>query len=217
MSAKKDIVRYIKAGVSFGEKKVFENFSLDVDAGEKVCITGPSGIGKTTLLNLVLGFALPSSGEVEVMGKPVNAMNLRWIRSHTAWIPQDIVVSSETAESFLYLPFHFKQNKLKMPEKKRVEHVLEKLGLETQILGQAMASLSGGQKQRIAIASALLLLKPLMLIDEPTSALDHTTSALVAAAVLEFKEMTVISVSHDDIWKDTMDRAVALESYLSPS
>lgn len=207
----KNITGIFKLSLAFGKLQLFHNADLSIQEGERVCITGPSGSGKTTFLNLLMGFQQASEGEVRILGTLLREDNVKEIRAKMAWLPQEISVDAETGRELLMLPFSFRQNRKHKPEEDRIASLLASLNLEADLLEQKTDTLSGGQKQRLALASCLLLHKPLLLLDEPSSALDDASVDAVADALEALPDVTLISVSHDERWFRRMQRVVNIE------
>jgi len=206
-----NITGIFKLSLAFGKQQLFHNADLSIRQGEKVCITGPSGSGKTTFLNLLMGFQQASEGEVRILGTLLREDNVKEVRAKMAWLPQEISVDAETGRELLMLPFSFRQNRKHKPEEDRIASLLTSLNLETDLLEQKTDTLSGGQKQRLALASCLLLQKPLLLLDEPSSALDDASVDAVADALEALPDTTLITVSHDERWFRRMERIIKIE------
>lgn len=198
--------------LSFGAREVFRNLNVEVMPGEKVCLSGPSGSGKTTFLNLLMGFQTPDKGGVWTLGEEVDKTSIRRLRTNIAWLPQEISLDAETGRDLLLAPLRFKTNRHLLPDENQVRRILDDLILEPELLDQQSDTLSGGQKQRIALASCLLLQRPLLLLDEPTAALDDDSANAVASLVMALKDVTLISVSHDERWLRQMDRVIPLNN-----
>jgi ABC-type multidrug transport system ATPase subunit len=199
--------------VKFDGKVLYKNFSMEVNQGEKVSLAGESGTGKTTFINILLGFLPFQEGEIYVFDKKLNADNIHLIRSNIAYVPQELRVSLNSVSEMLYTPFQFKRNKDLYPSKQKLLSVLNALNLKDEILDKDLDEISGGQKQRLAIASALMLEKPLLIMDEPTSALDSNTIEKVAAQVLKNNQNTVLSTSHNPIWTNLSDKIYNLDNH----
>lgn len=195
--------------ISF-EKPVIENFSMIVPEGEKIAIVGSSGIGKSTILNSLMGFVRIQSGEIKINNLSLNASNIRLIRKQICWLPQELSMQFEMVEDLFYYPFSFAQNKPAMPPKSLVEEVLNKLKLDSDIMSKKTDEISGGQKQRVALASQLLLNKPILLMDEPSSALDDDSQKAVLDFIRSLSNVTLVSATHNYKWIDCMDRVVHL-------
>ncbi|MFJ1748953.1 thiol reductant ABC exporter subunit CydD [Streptomyces sp. NPDC088116] len=188
--------------------------TLTVEPGETVALVGPSGIGKTTLLNVLLGFAVPDEGHVRVDGRELSSLDLdRW-RERIAWVPQQPHVFAGTIAENV---------RLARPDADDTE-VREALrnagadafvaalpqGLET-VLGEDGAGLSAGQRQRLALARAFLADRPLLLLDEPTAALDGETEAGIVDAVRRLTAgRTVLLVVHRPALLALADRVIPL-------
>lgn len=192
--------------LSFGEKVILQDLTFDIPRGQHTVFQGESGVGKTTLLKLLLGFLKPSTGAIR-FHRDIDTGD---IRNHTAWLPQDLDLGSGKVEQLIQQPFSFKNNRLKRPGRQKLIATLDQLGLAEQILDQSFPSLSTGQRQRVGLGICHLLDKPLMLLDEPTSALDTSSKQRAASLLLAHANKTVISTSHDPFWIEHADHIISL-------
>ncbi|MDO1449604.1 ABC transporter ATP-binding protein [Rhodocytophaga aerolata] len=186
--------------VGFEKDIVLNNLSFEVEKGAKVAIKGLSGSGKSTLLKTLMGFIIPQSGEIKILGKPLHKNHILYIRSNIAWLPQELNLSLNNARDLLIMPFSFARNKALTPDEKDIESIFFDLGLECNLLNKSLHEISGGQKQRIALASCVLLKRPLLFLDEPTSALDAISKHKVISYLFGNPELTILSLSHDEDW-----------------
>lgn len=196
---------------SFGDRKIFDRFSLSLYKGEKVVIKGRSGTGKSTLLNFIMGFLMPDEGSVKINGEELNRESISGIRKLMVWLPQGALIAGDgTVTDAIMHPFSFAGNKSIKPEKNTIIEEGMKLGLGKGIIESRFEELSGGEKQRVGLLICKLLKRPLMLLDEPTSALDKQSVELSAEYLLGDRQATVLSTSHDELWLDSCDRVVEL-------
>ena len=197
--------------ISFGNEIVHKDFYLSVKKGEKLAITGESGRGKTTLLNVLAGVIPDYEGEISIDKIVLSSKTVYEIRSKMAWLPQDTSLNVGSVEDLLLAPFLFAQNKEKKPTKEDISAILHAFDLSEELLLKKVNEISGGQKQRVILASCLLLNKPLLLIDEPTSALDNAVKEKVADYILKQSDITVIAVTHDHYWIENSDNVLHLK------
>lgn len=190
--------------------------SLTVEPGETVALVGPSGVGKSTLLNVLLGFVEPTAGRIRVGGVDLAEADLADWRSRIAWVPQ---------RPHLYAGSIAENVRLARPDADdaalRTALVdagaagfVDALpdGADT-VLGEDGTGLSAGQRQRLALARAFLADRPVLLLDEPTASLDGATEAEVVAAVRRLAVgRTVLLVVHRPALLEVADRVVRLES-----
>ncbi|HKJ46817.1 MAG TPA: ABC transporter ATP-binding protein [Balneolales bacterium] len=196
--------------LKFGNEVVLNKFNLTIEEHEKIVIKGTSGIGKSTIINLILGFIKPDSGEIFWNGIPVTENNIHVIRSSVAWLPQDFMFGSGSVEDVIQFPFQFKRNNDLSHADEDIIGILHALNLDKTILSKKFTDISEGQKQRIGLALCLLLNRNFILLDEPTSALDAETKQKVIKLFLENKDLTVLTTSHDPEWVKKCDRIIEL-------
>ena len=180
---------------------VFEDFSMSVKRLECVAVVGPTGSGKSTLIDLVMGFLKPESGRVTADGADISG-NLRSWRGRIGYVPQDICIFDDTVRAnvaFGVEPDRIDDARVKKAlELAQIADFVESLPdkLNTR-LGEFGARISGGQKQRIAIARALYSEPELLILDEATSALDDDTEAALIDALNSLKgKLTILMIAH---------------------
>ena len=202
-------LRYVHGTVEFNgvhytypgdEKEVIRGVDLNVEPGECVAFVGASGCGKSTIMNMIIGFLKPTEGTIKIDGKDINILNLEDYRKFIAVVPQNSILFTGTIrDNILYGTHDFPEEKLQdILDKANVREFVEKLpnGIDTNI-GEHGAKLSGGQKQRIAIARALVRDPRIIILDEATSALDNISEYQVQKAMASLiKGRTTFVVAH---------------------
>ena len=179
---------------------VLNDFSLTVKPGETVALVGESGAGKSTVLNLVIGFNKLDSGSFKIDGIDAEKIDMRSYRRFISMVPQTSILFSGTIrENITYGRRHVTDELLNYAVKAaRLESVIEKLpdGLDTTV-GEHGAKLSGGQRQRISIARAIIRNPRVIIFDEATSALDSVTESEIQKAIENLTEnRTTFIVAH---------------------
>jgi ABC-type multidrug transport system fused ATPase/permease subunit len=163
-------------------------------------VIGPSGVGKTTLLNLLLRFYDPASGSVLLDGQDVRKVTGRSLRENISLVLQDAIIMPATAaENIAYgRPGATREQIIAAAQAANAHGFISKLehGYDT-FIGEGGARLSGGERQRIAIARAFLKDAPVLAMDEPTSALDaESEAAIVDALARLMKDRAVVIIAH---------------------
>lgn len=165
---------------------VLNNLNLTVQPGETIALVGESGAGKTTILNLVIGFNMPSEGEVLLDGKSIRDIDLRSYRKYLAVVPQNTILFSGTIRDNITYGIHDidEERLLEVVKAANLSELIDSLpdGLDT-LVGEHGGKLSGGQRQRIAIARALIREPKVIVLDEATSALDSISEKMIQEAV----------------------------------
>jgi putative ABC transport system ATP-binding protein len=206
-----------------GVPPILEGVELELDSGEWLAVTGPSGGGKTTLLSLAAGLLRPGQGEVELFGRQLSELSeaeLAALRAGSLGMVFQNYHLDDTrnAEDNILLPGYF----CDVPWhelRSRCRELAERLRL-TEQLEKPVSVLSGGQRQRVAVARAVLLRPRLILADEPTGALDRPTAQLVLDLLQAENEAgaSLLTVSHDPVLLGRADRTVHLQDgRLQPS
>ena len=182
------------------ETPAVRDFTLTVKAGETVALVGASGAGKTTLINLIPRFWVPTSGEIYFDGVAQSEVTLESLRAQIALVSQDVVLFDDTiAANIAYgQPDATREEIAAAAEAAYLMPFINSLpqGLDTPV-GEAGSKLSGGQKQRISIARALLKNAPILLLDEATSALDTESEKYIQKSLEELmRGRTTFVVAH---------------------
>ncbi len=183
--------------VRFNDKTVLERFSMSVEPGQKVTLTGRSGAGKSTVLRCILGFVVPDEGVITVGGERLTGATVWKIRRRLAYVAQEPLLGSGTVNEILKRPFSYKANVHLRDNLSRLPELFDRFCLEKRLLDENVNRLSGGEKQRVAIISALLLDRSIFLLDEVTSALDPESRQIVVDYFCSNGAYTVVSVSHE--------------------
>ncbi len=203
---------------SYGEKSLhFGNISIK--KGEYVGICGYSGVGKTTLFNLILGFIKPQQGEILIDGKALTSANRQGWLKNIGYVPQEVFIFNGTLAQNVALGY-------KDIDIEKVGRVLKMVslgewltelenGMES-LLGEGGSKLSGGQKQRIGIARALYKGASVLLLDEATSALDNNTEKEINVMLEKLREsiqgLTILSIAHRESTLAYCNRIIDLEN-----
>lgn len=180
--------------------KVFTNLNLEIHAGEKLAIVGPSGGGKTTLCNLIPRFYDVSKGEITLDGKNIKKITLKSLRQSIGVVQQEVYLFSGTVyDNIAYgKPGASYQEVMEAAKRAGADEFIQNLKdkYDTYV-GERGVKLSGGQKQRISIARVFLKNPPILILDEATSALDNESEYAVAKSLNALaKGRTTLTIAH---------------------
>jgi len=189
--------------ISFGyseDRRILEEFTMNVKKGTNVAVTGQSGRGKSTLAKLLLGFYPIESGEILIGNKEISSIGLKKLREMIAYVPQTPYLFNVSIRD------NIRFGKLDATEEEIIlaanaanahEFIMKQPDGYDTITGERGGRLSGGERQRIAVARAILKNAPILLLDEATSALDNESEQLVQAALDNLlKNRTTITIAH---------------------
>jgi putative ABC transport system ATP-binding protein len=197
----------------YGELPVFEDVDLDVAPGEVVAVLGESGVGKSTLLNVIAGLDRLDTGSVELDGQRIDTLDetalAHWRRAHVGFVFQAFHVLPHLSVAHnIGLPLLL----LGRPDESRVARMLAAVGLAG-LENRAPRTLSGGQLQRVAIARALVHAPRVVLADEPTGNLDPATAERVLTLLLaqvRAERAACVLVTHSNAAAAHADRVLRL-------
>jgi subfamily B ATP-binding cassette protein MsbA len=209
-------IRFENVGLAWRDDAppALAGINLVIRPGEAVALVGPSGAGKTTLVNLLPRFLQPSSGRITLDGVPLADWDMHALRRQFALVSQDVVLFNDSVAANVSLgaPMPREQVRAALAAANLLEFV-ESLpdGLDTAI-GHNGSQLSGGQRQRLAIARAVAKDAPVLILDEATSALDSESERAVQDALERLmKGRTTLVIAHRLSTIENADRVVALE------
>jgi subfamily B ATP-binding cassette protein MsbA len=193
-------ITFENVSFNYGEKKILQNISLDIKAGQLVAFVGKTGSGKTTLANLLLRFYDPLRGAIKIGGVDLREFSTRDLRSQMAVVAQENILFNETIRRNIELGRLGATNEEIIAAARHAhayEFITQKAeGFDT-IIGEKGVMLSGGQRQRLAIARAVLKNAPILVLDEATSALDTESERAVQTALDELmKGRTTFCIAH---------------------
>jgi ATP-binding cassette, subfamily C, bacterial len=210
-----DGIELIGVDFSYGDTQVLTQASLTIEAGKFTAVIGPSGAGKTTIADLLLGLYTPDRGSVLIDGIPLTELSLEAWRSRIGYVPQEMLLFHDS----------IRRNVTLGDESISDEDVIGALrsagawtfvgdleeGIDT-LIGEHGARLSGGQRQRIAIARALVGKPRLLVLDEVTTALDPTTEAEICGTLRDLAgAVTIVSISHQAAMRRVADVVYRVE------
>lgn len=197
------------------EARALEGVSFTAQPGTVTALVGPSGGGKSTIINMIPRFYDPESGSVKINGHDLRDVTVESLRQHIALVSQDITIFDDTVEANIaYGAANYSAEDIRKAAQAAAAHdFIENLeaGYQTR-LGEDGVKLSGGQKQRISIARAILRNAPILLLDEATSALDNESEKAVQKALQELeKGRTTIVIAHRLSTVQTADQIIVLD------
>jgi ATP-binding cassette subfamily C protein len=199
----------------YGERWILRKANLEFPVGSFTALVGPSGVGKTTVIDLVTGLLRPQKGEVFIDDIPLSEVDLRHWRQMIGYVPQETLLLHDTV--FVNVTLGDKEFKAE-----DVEKALRAAGAWDfvqdlpkgifAVVGERGHKLSGGQRQRIAIARALVHQPRLLILDEATTALDPENEVAICETLLKLNEkLTILAISHQPAILDAAERAYRLE------
>jgi len=197
-------IKFDNVGFSYanadGEQQILHNVDLEVQAGEVLAVVGPSGAGKTTLVNLIPRFFDVTTGRILLDGRDIRDLTLASLRRQVAQVTQETILFNDTVRNNIA----YGQPDVKLPlveeaARNALAHdFIARMpqGYET-VIGEKGFRLSGGERQRMAIARAILKNAPILILDEATSALDSESESLVQEAISNLVQgRTVVVIAH---------------------
>ena len=196
---------------AYGERRVLEGASMAIPARGVTVVTGPSGVGKTTVSDLVLGLYRPDRGRVMLDDVPLEEIDIESWRTQIGYVPQEPILLNDTVRANITLGDS-------VISEDRIWQALAAAGAKDFVhalkdrldspVGERGAMLSGGQRQRISLARALARQPRLLILDEATAGLDPTTERGICATVADLAaDIAVLVITHSAIWEGYADRA----------
>lgn len=198
MDKKSYTIEFKNISLVFDNKEILKNFNLNIKRGEKILISSPSGSGKTSLLRLLMGFNLASSGEIFVDGIKLQEDTVDKIREKIGYLSQKMSFRNLKISQLIEEILSYKRNSKIEFNMEKIQEFLTFLKLENKVLNQEINDLSGGEKQRIGFLISLLLDRDIWIFDEITSSLDKELKEKIVEYI-NSTEKTVIMISHDKI------------------
>ena len=204
------------------EKPLFEDLSFALKAGNRLALVGPSGSGKSSIINMLMGFWPIESGSIRFGGTNITQLEAETLRSHVSVAPQQVHLFNTTIRANLLLANKDASDDTLMEALELVDLAdfikAQPEGLGT-FVGEAGTALSGGQIRRLALARALLRPAPILILDEPGEGLDRTREEAVLDRILDHaarqdRPMSVILITHSSVGLERMDQIIRFDHRL---
>jgi ATP-binding cassette subfamily C protein len=209
-------IRFDNVSFGYNEKLVLNELNFQLPKGKFIAIVGPSGAGKTTVVDLVIGLLRPNSGEIWIDELPQSQIDIYSWRRMIGYVPQETLLLHDTVLVNVTLGDE-------TIRRRDVEDALRAAGawdfvchlphgVQT-VVGERGGKISGGQRQRIAIARALVKKPELLILDEATTALDPLTEAAICDTIVKLAgDVTILSISHQSAMLEAAELAYRLEA-----
>ena len=198
------------------ENYIIKNLSLNINKGDKIGIHGDSGVGKSTLIDIILGLLSPSNGQIFINDMDLNNVKKQW-QSMISFTPQDIYLIDDTLVRNIAIgvkddDIDFSKIK-KSVEKAKLNELVEQRENNSQMrIGEKGLKISGGQKQRVALARLFYFDSEVVILDEATTALDNKTEDLLMSDIYDLlNDKTLIIISHKRINLVKCNRIIKIE------
>ena len=210
-------IKFDNVSFSYGEEKAsLKNINLIIKPGETIALVGSTGSGKTTLVNLLTRFYIPTEGKILINNLEINSFELESFRSNFSFVDQNVRLFNDTVTGNIafgqkdLMPMNSIINAAKVSNSiEFIEKLDDKFESE---IGEDGVTLSGGQRQRLSIARAIAKDSPILILDEATSALDSATEKLVQSAINKMqKDRTTIIIAHRLSTIQNADRIIVLK------
>ena len=208
-------IRFERVGFSYDGHRVLDSLDIDIPAGSLTTLIGPSGAGKTTVIDLVIGLLQPDSGAVRIDGTPLPELDLKAWRRMIGYVPQETLLLHDTILHNVTLgdPALTEADAERALRAAGAWEFVAKLdeGMLSSV-GERGGKLSGGQRQRIMIARALVHRPGLLILDEATSALDPASEAAIRDTMEALRgDLTILAISHQTALVEAADRVYQLK------
>jgi ATP-binding cassette subfamily C protein len=209
-------IRLDRVSFAYGEEWVLREAALSFPSGLLTAIVGPSGIGKTTIADLIIGLIRPQQGEVWIDDLPLAKVDLEKWRKMIGYVPQETLLLHDS----VFINVTLGDPDLSIADAERALRAAEAWEFVSEMpegihstVGERGSMLSGGQRQRIAIARALVHKPKLLILDEPTSALDPESESAICETLGQLRGggITILAISHQPTIMNVADRAYQLE------
>lgn len=216
-------IKNIKGGVVFSDvtfsykkdRQILKNISFEVEPGQTVALVGASGVGKTTIADLVGRYYLPQRGRILIDGINIKRIKLKSLRAQMALVPQEVLLFNDTIENNIKYgsPNASQQQIIEAAKAANAHEFIETFPKKyEQLVGERGIKLSTGQKQRVAIARAILRDPKILILDEATSALDSVSEKLVQEALQKLiQNRTTFVIAHRLSTIQHADKIIVLE------
>ncbi len=197
---------------------ILKGFSMQVEAGEKLAIVGESGVGKSSLLNILGLLDRDYRGEYYLFGEKTNELDekvlAKWRNQRIGFVLQEsAMINSLTVEKNIQLPFLYMESKDRNSLLENFTQIVKEIGIES-ILQKKPLDCSGGERARAVFARGILMKPEVLLADEPTSSLDTENKERIIHSLFEMNRKfgtTIITVTHDLDMAKRHDRVIRLE------
>ena len=199
----------------FSENYLLKDIKLKIKKNQKIGLVGPSGVGKSTILDFITGLINPEAGEIILDGKTLK--NLHQWQNMIGFVPQKIFILEETLQENIAFGLKIDDENQRIfrdvIEKANLTNLVEKLSLkENSVIEEDGKNLSGGEIQRIGIARALMRKPKILIMDEATSALDLKNEREIIDDLIKIHDLTIIFVTHRISSLEKFDKVYSLEN-----